>query len=167
MTSAMRRRPSYRAVASASSASTRAWILSGAISVFLTVKNVRGIRRLAISPWAAALHTQITYSRVSHTPRRPRRGSVKNANGTPNSKHDNGVEKPRAARCPACGGELRFSHRDYVGRGLQAVVRRCANCGSSVREAPRARVANAERGTRRQRPPIDEGAPANPVLDAE
>jgi len=28
-------------------------------------------------------------------------------------------------------------------------------------------VANAERGTRRQRPPIDEGAPANSVLDAE
>jgi len=36
-----------------------------------------------------------------------------------------------------------------------------------VREAPAARVMGAERGRRRQRPGIDEGAPSNPVLDAE
>ncbi|TMF16129.1 MAG: hypothetical protein E6I33_04815 [Chloroflexi bacterium] len=72
-------------------------------------------------------------------------------NRAPNSMHDNVVEKALLPRCSSCGGELRFSHREYAGRGLQAVIRR---------------VVGAERGRRRQRPGIDEGAPPNPVLDA-
>ena len=80
--------------------------------------------------------------------------------------HDNVVEKALLPRCSSCGGQLRFSHREYAGRGLQAVIRRCASCGASVREAPAARVIGAERGRRRQRPGIDEGAPSNPVLDS-
>lgn len=77
------------------------------------------------------------------------------------------VDKPRTPRCSRCGGELRFSHREYAGRGLQAVIRRCGDCGHSLREAPRARVPNPGRAAGRRRPMVDEGAPSNPVIDGE
>jgi len=81
--------------------------------------------------------------------------------------HDKAVGNPTNRRCSRCGGELRFSHREYVSRGLQAVIRRCGNCGHSERDAPRAHVSNPGRDAGRRRPALDEGAPRNPVLDPE
>ena len=72
-------------------------------------------------------------------------------------------------RCPDCGAELRFSHVEYAGRGREAAVRRCPACGAVVRGAPQAKRSRtgSDRSERRRRAPIDEGPPANPVLDPE
>lgn len=70
-------------------------------------------------------------------------------------------------RCPGCGGELRFSHRNYAGRGASAEVRRCVACGQTVVGAARS---DAERPRDRRgprKPPVDEGPPPNPVIDPE
>lgn len=85
------------------------------------------------------------------------------------SKQHGGDEANEPRRCGACGGELRFSHREYRGRGQSAAVFRCAACGTLAREAARAATAPAPaRGGRsRARAGFDEGAPSNPVLDPE
>jgi uncharacterized protein with PIN domain len=80
--------------------------------------------------------------------------------------HHNDVAVPPKARCPVCGGELRFSHREYAGRGMDAVVKRCASCGHVMRDAPRSRAPVKVRSPRK-RQPVDEGPPLNPVIDAE
>ena len=73
-----------------------------------------------------------------------------------------------ARKCPLCGGDLRFSHVEYAGRGQQQVVWRCRACGNVERSAPRARDEGEERRpAARAKPAVDEGPPANTVLDAD
>lgn len=73
-------------------------------------------------------------------------------------------------RCPACGAaELRFSHRAYAGSGRSRSILQCTACGASVGGATRD---DADRrptggGRSRRHQPVDEGPPANPVLDAD
>ncbi|HZU77602.1 MAG TPA: hypothetical protein VFA70_12615 [Dehalococcoidia bacterium] len=69
-------------------------------------------------------------------------------------------------RCRECGAEVRFSHREYAGRGAQMAVFRCTRCGVTD-SAPVPRDAPVARGRSRRKAPIDEGPPENPVLDAE
>jgi hypothetical protein len=64
---------------------------------------------------------------------------------------------------------MRLSHREYAGAGSSTVVLRCTACGRTATgftgsDADR-RAATTGRSRRRQ--PIDEGPPANPVLDSE
>lgn len=59
---------------------------------------------------------------------------------------------------------MRFSHRAYAGRGATAAVWRCSACGTLAQDTAAAPVAQA-RSPRRQRQPIDEGPPPNPVID--
>lgn len=84
-------------------------------------------------------------------------------------KQHDGDETKKSRRCGVCGGELRFSHQEYRGRGQSAAVFRCAVCGTLVRDAARAAPvpAPARGGRSRARAGFDEGAPANPVLDPE
>ena len=70
-------------------------------------------------------------------------------------------------RCPRCGTALRLSHVEYAGRGLEAPVRRCPGCGEVIRGGPRPRRAPDPTRSRRRHAPVDEGPPANPVLDPE
>ena len=73
-----------------------------------------------------------------------------------------------APRCPICNAALYLSHVEYGGRGSEVPVLRCSSCGNVVRGQSRPRQARAaNRSTRRPRAPIDEGPPANPVIDPE
>ena len=73
-----------------------------------------------------------------------------------------------APRCPECNAALFFSHVEYGGRGNEIPVLRCSGCGTVVRGQPRPRQARSkERPARRAKAPIDEGPPANPVIDSE
>jgi uncharacterized protein with PIN domain len=72
--------------------------------------------------------------------------------------------KPRR-RCPACGGELAFSHREYASRGTSAAVLRCKTCGDVVRDAAREAPPAAQRHKSKHHRELDAGPPANPVLD--
>jgi uncharacterized protein with PIN domain len=72
--------------------------------------------------------------------------------------------KPRR-RCPACGGELAFSHREYASRGTSAAVLRCRTCGEVVRDAARETQQATQRHTSKHHRDLDAGPPANPVLD--
>ena len=68
--------------------------------------------------------------------------------------------------CPLCGGELRFSHREYLGGRRSARVLRCRACGAQVRgdaqdDDTRVRPAPPAR----KRPLPDGGQPDNFVLD--
>lgn len=74
--------------------------------------------------------------------------------------------KPRR-RCRSCGGELRFSHREYAGKGTMAAVLRCAGCGEVVRDAARAAPQATQRHRSKNHRDLEEGPPANPVLDPE
>ena len=38
--------------------------------------------------------------------------------------------------CPLCGGDLRLSHREYVGGRRSVRILRCAACGHQVRGEP-------------------------------
>lgn len=63
---------------------------------------------------------------------------------------------------------MHFSHVEYAGRGLEVLVMRCSACGAVARGQPRPRRQQApQRSRRRERAPVDEGPPANPVIDAE
>ncbi len=75
-----------------------------------------------------------------------------------------GGAKPRR-RCARCGGELRFSHREYAGKGTSAAVLRCAACGDVVRDAAREAVQATQRHTSKRHRDLEAGPPANPVLD--
>ena len=90
---------------------------------------------------------------------------------------------PPGRVCPSCGGEVRFSHLAYLGRGERAAVQVCRGCGLAYRGGVRdagAEPATGGRGgrgkagaaaqpqpSRRRRPLPDEGAPDNPVLDED
>jgi hypothetical protein len=71
--------------------------------------------------------------------------------------------------CPNCGAPLRVSHREYAGGGASTVMLRCAACGHRLRGATRrdADRQPSNRGRSRSHQPVDEGAPPNPVLDAD
>jgi hypothetical protein len=64
---------------------------------------------------------------------------------------------------------MRVSHREYAGAGSSTVVLRCTSCGRTATGSTRSdadrRAANT--GYSRRHQPIDEGPPANPVLDPE
>jgi len=68
---------------------------------------------------------------------------------------------------------MRRSHVAYLGRGQEATVHRCAACGITEQGPPRDRGAQQPRadqgrgGRSRQRRPLDEGAPENPVIDSD
>jgi hypothetical protein len=68
--------------------------------------------------------------------------------------------------CPLCAGELRLSHREYLGGRRSARVLRCRACGAQVRgevqdDDTRPRPALPAR----KRPLPDGGHPDNFVLD--
>jgi hypothetical protein len=62
---------------------------------------------------------------------------------------------------------MRFSHREYAGKGMTAAVLRCAGCGDVVRDAARAAAQQAQRHRSKHHRDLDEGSPANPVIDPE
>ncbi|HEY6469869.1 MAG TPA: hypothetical protein VI434_08880 [Candidatus Dormibacteraeota bacterium] len=74
--------------------------------------------------------------------------------------------KPRR-RCAKCGGELRFSHREYAGKGMAAAVLRCSGCGDVIRDAARAAPQATQRHRSKNHRDFVEGPPANPVIDPE
>ena len=82
--------------------------------------------------------------------------------------HRRDGDEREAPRCPNCNAALYFSHVEYGGRGSEVPVLRCSGCGNVIRGQSRPRQArSADRSSRRARAPIDEGPPANPVLDSE
>ena len=72
--------------------------------------------------------------------------------------------KPKR-RCPSCGAELRFSHREYAGRGTSAAVLRCSGCGEVVRDAAREATQATQRHKSKHHRDLDAGPLENPVLD--
>ncbi|MHB8538154.1 MAG: hypothetical protein ACYDCS_09055 [Candidatus Dormibacteria bacterium] len=80
---------------------------------------------------------------------------------------DAALEARPRRRCAKCGGELRFSHREYAGRGTSAAVLRCATCGEVIRDAARETVKTPQRHTSKHHRDLDAGPPANPVIDPE
>jgi uncharacterized protein with PIN domain len=72
--------------------------------------------------------------------------------------------KPRR-RCARCGGDLKFSHREYAGRGTSAAVLRCASCGEVVRDSAREAPQAAQRHKSKSHRDLDAGPLENPVLD--
>jgi uncharacterized protein with PIN domain len=74
--------------------------------------------------------------------------------------------KPRR-RCTKCGGDLRFSHREYAGKGMSAAVLRCAGCGDVIHDTARESAPVTQRHTSKRHRDLDAGPPANPVLDPE
>jgi hypothetical protein len=69
---------------------------------------------------------------------------------------------------------MRRSHVAYLGRSQEATVFRCQSCGATEHGPPRDRTVGEERraadgrgGRRRERRPLDEGRPENPVIDSE
>ena len=74
--------------------------------------------------------------------------------------------KPRR-RCAKCGGDLRFSHREYAGKGMSAAVLRCAGCGDVIHDTARESAPVQQRHTSKRHRDLDAGPPPNPVLDPE
>jgi hypothetical protein len=72
--------------------------------------------------------------------------------------------KPRR-RCARCGGDLKFSHREYAGRGTSSAVLRCAACGEVVRDSAREAPQAAQRHKSKRHRDLDAGPLENPVLD--
>ena len=70
-------------------------------------------------------------------------------------------------RCQICQGEMRFSHREYAGRGSIAPVWRCVACGALARETARSAEPRDAPVARRKHQPVDEGPPPNPVISPE
>jgi hypothetical protein len=62
---------------------------------------------------------------------------------------------------------LRFSHREYAGKGASAAVLRCAACGDVIRDAARETVKTPQRHTSKRHRDLDAGPLPNPVLDPE
>jgi hypothetical protein len=75
------------------------------------------------------------------------------------------VTKRERPLCPACGGELRRSHREYAGARRSVDIMICRACGTQVRGGARedADRPHSVRGTPRPLPA--EGPPDNFVLD--
>jgi len=76
---------------------------------------------------------------------------------------------PANRACRQCGAATRFSHTAYQRAGVSVALYVCTSCGTAFRGGARggddapAQARNA--GRERRRPTIDEGPPANPVLD--
>jgi hypothetical protein len=62
---------------------------------------------------------------------------------------------------------LRFSHREYAGKGASAAVLRCTGCGDVIRDSARASVQAPQRHTSKRHRDLDAGPLENPVLDPE
>jgi hypothetical protein len=74
--------------------------------------------------------------------------------------------KPRR-RCAKCGGEMRFSHREYAGRGTSSAVLRCTGCGDVIRDSAREAAPTKQRHTSKRHRDLDAGPLENPVIDPE
>lgn len=75
---------------------------------------------------------------------------------------------PANRSCRLCGSPTRFSHTAYQRAGMSVALYVCTSCGTAFRGGIRGgdEPAPARSGGReRRRPAIDEGPPANPVLD--
>src|SRR4029077_14068735 len=87
--------------------------------------------------------------------------------------HETGREAAAARSvCTTCGGDIRFSHREYGGGARTVAVFRCRACGAVKKHAPMLRSEaagddRAQRGRSRKHRSFDEGPPVNPVLDPE
>lgn len=62
-----------------------------------------------------------------------------------------------------------MSHREYAGAGSSTAVLRCRACGHTVKGTT---ASDADRprnnpGRSRRHAPVDDGPPANPVIDPE
>ncbi len=75
-----------------------------------------------------------------------------------------GEARPRR-RCARCGGDLKFSHREYAGRGTSAAVLRCTGCGDVVRDSAREAPQAAQRHRSKHHRDLDAGPLENPVID--
>jgi uncharacterized protein with PIN domain len=75
-----------------------------------------------------------------------------------------GERKPRR-RCVKCGAEMRFSHREYAGKGTSAAVLRCAACGDVIRDAARESAQAPQRHKSKHHRDLDAGPLENPVID--
>jgi hypothetical protein len=64
---------------------------------------------------------------------------------------------------------MRASHRQYAGGGSSTLVLRCSACGHTVSGGTRSDADRAARtvGRSRRHRPVDEGPPANPVIDPQ
>ena len=62
---------------------------------------------------------------------------------------------------------MRFSHREYAGKGSVAPVWLCTACGALAREAARPAEPRDAAASRRKRQPVDEGPPPNPVTSPD
>lgn len=62
---------------------------------------------------------------------------------------------------------MRFSHREYAGKGTSAAVLRCGACGDVSRDTARETVQAPQRHTSKRHRDLEAGPPANPVLDPE
>ena len=70
--------------------------------------------------------------------------------------------------CPLCGGDLRFSHREYLGGRRSASVLRCRGCGTQVRGEPQDDDSRPRPQVPARRRPLPEGGqPDNFVLDPD
>jgi uncharacterized protein with PIN domain len=74
--------------------------------------------------------------------------------------------KPRR-RCSKCGGDLRFSHREYAGRGASSAVLRCSGCGDVIRDTARETTQAPQRHTSKRHRALDAGPLDNPVIDPD
>jgi rubredoxin len=77
---------------------------------------------------------------------------------------------PSNRACRQCGAATRFSHTAYVRAGESVALYVCSSCGTAYKGGPRGGDRQPERDNRsamrdRKRPPVDDGPPANPVLD--
>ena len=77
---------------------------------------------------------------------------------------------PPNRSCRLCGAATRFSHTAYERAGVSVALYVCTSCGTAYRggrrggdDQPATPVRSG--GRERRRPSIDEGPPANPVLD--
>jgi hypothetical protein len=82
------------------------------------------------------------------------------------------LPRPVTAReqrvCPLCGGELCFSHREYLGGRRSARVLRCRACGAQVRGEPQDDDSRPRSQPPARRRPLPEGGqPDNFVLDPD
>ncbi len=81
---------------------------------------------------------------------------------------------PANRTCRLCGAATRFSHTTYVRAGESVALYVCTSCGTTFRgglrggDRPPPPGRDARSGGRAgRRPPVDEGPPANPVLDED
>jgi ribosome-binding protein aMBF1 (putative translation factor) len=77
---------------------------------------------------------------------------------------------PGNRMCRMCGAATRFSHTAYVRAGESVALHVCTSCRTAYRGGARRaddppRGESRRVGRERRHAPVDEGPPANPVLD--